>query len=273
MSLSLLLAAVVVTLDVQPRTFTVPATLTVTWSAAGATSCVAGGAPDWSSSVAANGTAQVAGQLGTTTYELRCSGPVAPVTVAWTNPTKNTDGTDYVDPKHIELYRASTATSLPDAVAIVLPPTTERHTFTELLMGISYFATKAVNLAGQKSALSTSVSYDVQPQSGTAPPVTATGTLTPPPPAGVVSIASEGYAVKPNENLLDYVTDGIVGTVQMGAPCDQLRQMGASDYYAINRAKYVTWTTNRRPKTVVVQCAAPQGRKVENEPAPLEEGE
>jgi hypothetical protein len=47
--------------------------------------------------------------------------------------------------------------------------------------------------------------------------------------------------------------------------------MGGTEYYAINRAKYVTWTTNRRPNTVVVQCAAPQGAAVQSEPAPLDE--
>ena len=72
-------------------------------------------------------------------------------------------------------------------------------------------------------------------------------------PTGVVSLG-DGYAVKANEPMLDYVLDGMVGTVQLGAPCDELRRMGSTDYYAINRAKYVTWTTNRRPKTVVVQC-------------------
>ena len=261
--------AITVTLDVQPRSFTPPATLTLTWDAPSASTCVAGGAPDWSGQKPASGTQPVAGQLGATTYELTCSGPVAPVTVAWTNPTKNTDGSDYADAKAIELYRAGTASGLPNAVAVVLPPTTVRYTFSTLPVGTSHFAVKAVNLADQKSALSGSTSTDVQAQSGAAAPVTVTGTAAPP--TGVVSVETTGYAVKPNPTLIDYVLDGAVGTVALGVPCDVARQMNVSGYYAVNRAKYVTWTGTRRPNTVVVQCAPPQGRTVESEAAPLEE--
>jgi hypothetical protein len=90
---------------------------------------------------------------------------------------------------------------------------------------------------------------------GSATPVTVTGTgEEPPPPQGVVSLAVEVYAVRANETLLDYILDGQVGTVVIGIPCDQLRQMGSTEYYAVNRAKYVTWTSNRRPKTVVAKC-------------------
>lgn len=260
--------AIAVTLDVQPRSFTLPQTLTITWSApAPATSCVASG--QWSGTKAISGTEQVAGVVGESTFGLTCSGAVPPVTLEWQHPTQNTDGSNYTDPKHTEVYRASSAAGLPTATAIAVPYPQRQYIFTGLLTGAHHFATKAVNLAGAKSAMSASTSSDVQAPTGTATPVTVTGSTAPP--TGVVSISGDGYAVKPNENLLDYVLDGIVGTVQLGAPCDVLRQMGATNYYAINRAQYVTWTTSRRPKTVVVQCAAPQGATVESEAAPLEE--
>ena len=260
---------IAVTLDVQPRTFTVPATLTVTWSALGAGNCTASGG--WNGNKAASGSEQVAGVVGSTTFELNCSGATTPVTVSWTNPTQNTDGTTYTNPKHTEVYRASSAAGLPNATAVVVPATATSYLFTNLPAGKSYFAVKAVSLLNAKSDLSVSVSRDVQASSGSATPVTVTGS-TGPPPTGVVSVSADGYAVKPSEPVLDYILNGIVGTVQLGAPCDALRQMGATDYYAINRAKYVTWTTNRRPSTVVVQCAAPpSGTTVTSEPAPVED--
>ena len=268
---------IAVTLDVQPRTFTVPATLTVTWStpALQETTCTASGASDWSGLKAPSGSQSVQGALGATVYSLSCQAGVPPVQVSWTHPTTNTNGTTYNNPKHTAVIKADTAAELANyaGVPVAHPKTT--HTFTDLPAGTTHFATRAVSLTDQTSELSASVSTTLAALAGTAAPVTVTGSSEPtPPPTGVVSISTEGYAVKANELQLKYLLDGIVGTVQMGAPCDQARKMGETDYYAINRAKYVTWTTNRRPKTVVVQCAAPAASKsVESEAAPLEDGE
>jgi hypothetical protein len=261
-------AVIAVTLDVQPRTFTVPATLTITWTAGtGTTGCMASGG--WNGARPISGSEQVAGVAGSTSFYLSCDGPTPQMRVSWVNPTKNTDGSNYTDAKHIEVYRADSAQGLANATAVAVAHPATSYQFAGLPVGVSYFATKAVNQAGAKSALSSSVSANVEGASGTAPPVTVTGS-TAPPPTGMVSISQDGYAVKPNLAVIDYVLDGIVGRVQLGAPCDVARQMGGTDYYAINRQKYVTWTTNRRPSTVVVQCAAAAGgTAVESEPAPL----
>ena len=265
--------AITATLDVQPRTYVTQAMLTVTWNSTGATSCVGGGGwGGWAGQKATSGTQQIGGGLGSATFTLTCTGSTKPVAVSWRNPTRNVDGSSYTDPKHVLVYASSTTAGLPAAVGAAVNHPGTSHVFTDLPIGVNHFATRAVNLAGQESELSAYASADVQPEAPvSAPPVTVTGSEAPP--AGVVSITTEGFAVKPNELVLDYVLDGIVGTVQMGAPCDQLRKMGDTDYYAINRAKYVTWTTNRRPKTVVVQCAAAQGQALESEAAPLEDGE
>ena len=263
--------AITVTFDVQPAVYTVPATLTATWNAPGASSCTASGAGDWSGIKAASGTQPITGLAGEMTLFLSCEG-VASVTLAWTNPTRNTDGSSYTDAKNLELYRANSLTGLDSASPLVLASTATTYQFTNPPTGLNYFGLKAVNAADAKSGMSAPASKDVQRPTA-ATQLTVRGSATEPPPTGVVSVSSDGYAVKANELKLAYVLDGIVGTVQLGAPCDETRRMGSTDYYAINRAKYVTWTTNRRPKTVVVQCAAPQGKAVTGEPAPLEEGE
>ena len=89
-------APIPVSLDVQPRTFTVPQTLTVTWSAASpATACVASGY--WSGNKPPSGTEQIAGAVGDSLIALTCSGPPVPLMLSWINPTKNIDGSDYTD--------------------------------------------------------------------------------------------------------------------------------------------------------------------------------
>ena len=272
-SVSLLLLAgaveaqtIPVTLDVQPRTFTTPRTLSVTWSAPSpATTCTASGG--WSGTKATSGTEQVPGQVGNVTYNLTCTGGGGSTTVnlSWTNPTKNTDGTNYTNAKHVEVYRATSAASLPTATGVVVPPNQQgvqatSYQFTGVPTGMNYFATKAVSLTGQKSDMSMQATKDVQGagSSGTAPPVTVTGTQQPQPPTGVVATTTQAYAVKPSETKLAYILDGVVGTVEVGDPCDPARPMGVSGYYAINRAQYVTWTTGRRPTTVVTACEAPE---------------
>jgi len=246
---------IAVSLDVQPRTFTVPATLTVTWNAPEATGCTASGG--WSGAKTPSGTEQVAGAAGETTFNLSCAGAVAPKTLSWANPTKNSDGSNYTDPKHTEAYRAATAGDLTTAVGVAVAHPQTSYVFQNLPVGMNYFATKAVNQAGAKSDLSSTVSVDVQGSTGSAAPVTVTGNAEPPPPTGVVTASTTAFAVKPNELQLRYVLDGIVGTVPLGVPCDENRQIEDTGYYAVNRAMYVTWTTGRRPKTVVVDCEAP----------------
>ena len=259
-----------VTLDVQPRTFTLPQTLTVTWNApAPAVNCTASGG--WSGAKGTSGTEQVAGALGTVAFNLTCAGATPTVTVTWVNPTKNIDGTNYTNPKHVEVYRSGVASDVGSVSGATVPHPQTSYVFSGLPPGTSHFGTKAVNTNNAKSALSNTTSKDVQAATGSAPPVSVTGTQ--PAPTGVVSVSKDGYAVKASIAVIDYVLDGIVGTVQLGAPCDSLRQMGGTDYYAINRAKYVTWTTNRRPGTVVVQCAAPPSGTVKSEEAPLGEDE
>jgi hypothetical protein len=269
--LSIAAAEAQIALEVQPRSFTVPATLTVTWNApAPYTACTASGG--WTGAKATSGSEQVAGVVGTTSFELTCTGSVPPVTVSWTNPTTNTDGSAYSNAKQIEVYEATSVAGLPAASAVIVPATQTSYQYTDLPVGVHHFGVKAVSLLNAKSALSGTPSVDVQAASGTATPVTVTGSAAPQPPSGVVSTSTTGYAVKANQILLDYELDGIVGTVVLGAPCDGNRQMGVTNYYAINRAKYVTWTTNRRPSTVVVECAAPPaGASMISEDAPIDE--
>jgi hypothetical protein len=78
-----------------------------------------------------------------------------------------------------------------------------------------------------------------------------------PEPPTLKTIDTIAYAVKPNESILAYVLDGQVGRVELGKPCDGNRTMRTNSllYAAVNRKLYVTWTTNRRPSTVVVRCA------------------
>lgn len=228
-----------------------PADVTVTWTSGG-TACTARG--DWTGSKSSSGSQIIPSVTsGTKNYILDCTSSTGSVNLGWTPPTKNTDGTDLTNLAKHQVFRSSTSSGVPGATPIDVPMPAVSYFFPGLPTGPYYFGVKAVNSNGTASDMSVLANKNVTGSTGTD---TATITLeAKPQPPTVITVDTFGYAVKANGTKMVYELDGVVGTVPLGVPCDINRSMNqAGQYYAVNRTQYVTWTTGRRPNTVVVQC-------------------
>lgn len=92
----------------------------LTWSTSpAAQSCSATGPANWAGTKAASGTQTLPAITSSATYNLDCTWPGdSIVTFSWTNPTTNTDGSPYTDPKLVRLkhtFDATAALTLPTA--------------------------------------------------------------------------------------------------------------------------------------------------------------
>lgn len=138
-------------------------TPTLTWLAPGASGCTASGHSSWTGSKPASGTATLPTITMSGTYQLSlsCTWPADSTTkLTWVNPTKNTDGSAFTDPKLIRIRWGSTASTMNQttdvaAVGGALPTT---YTFTGLPAGERLYTVSAVNQRDVESAPSNTVS-------------------------------------------------------------------------------------------------------------------
>jgi len=135
----------------------------LTWSAPGASGCTASGHASWTGAKPASGSATLPTITASGTYQLALSctwAADAQTKLTWVNPTKNTDGSAFTDPKLIRIRWGSTATTMNQvtdvpAVSGVLPTT---YTYTGLPAGERFYAVFAVNQRDVESAPSNTVS-------------------------------------------------------------------------------------------------------------------
>ena len=240
-------AQVTATLDVQPRTFTTPQTLTITWASTGATGCTASGA--WTGAKAVTGTQQLAGVVGSSTFNLSCAGSTGPVTLTWANPTHNEDGSPYADAKNILVYRASTQAGLDTATPIAIPSNLQTLQFTGLPIATHWFGVKALNLSDIQSNFSNKVSKAVTAPSVVATPVTVTGSTKPNAPTVVTAVTA--YDVKGGSGKLG----DRVGVVALGTPCIGAQPIVRPNYFEVERADVMLNPgANPRPGPLVAVC-------------------
>lgn len=125
-------------------------TPTLTWSTEpAAASCTALG--DWSGAKAASGTETLPAVSGSATFDITCTWSASPsgdsVTLNWTLPTMNTDGSAYTDEKSQQVLAAKNPgnLTLPEAIKQTLPATATTATVGPLDAGTWYFAVRAIN--------------------------------------------------------------------------------------------------------------------------------
>jgi hypothetical protein len=166
--LLLLFAAGAVAAQTPTLTFTVETitgagsvTPRLTWASnPAATTCTASG--DWSGAKAPSGTELLAPVTAGKAYGLSCSFGQTQVTVDWTPPTQNTDGSSYTNPGGYTIRYGRSADATPNVVVLdqtaeVASPTATSFVVKPLTPGKWNFTVAAKNSTGVASAPSNPV--------------------------------------------------------------------------------------------------------------------
>jgi len=162
------------------------------------------------------------------------------VTLTWTPPTQNTDGTELTDLAGYRLYWGTSSGNYPSSVTIDNPGVTS-YVLDGLAAGTYYFAATAFNTAGVESDYSVEATKAVL-QDPVAPQPAPPSNLT------VVETDMTAYAISQTEDrLVTYP----VGTVVAGTSCDP--SMTVNGKYLVPRSA-VQWAGTVQPQVVVAEC-------------------
>lgn len=248
----------VVNISVTPSSANGRATPTITWSTspAGATGCTASGG--WSGSKAAGGTQVLPQIVANTTYSLTCSWPGSPavggtVSVNWTAPTTNLDGTPLTNLAGFRVLYGRSATTL-DASAYLENPAARTWTSATLAQGDWYFVVRAFNSTGAESDNSSPVvrkTVGTPATAGFTASNSATVTIVPipSPPTGVTVVdATVFQAVRDGRRAVAQVLPG--ATAKLGVPCDDWQSFEDSpDIRSIARSNIhlKVWVPDHQP--------------------------
>lgn len=170
----------------------------------------------------------------------------ATVTVTWTPPTTNTDGSPIAatGPGSLTLYRLEYGTcgaggafgTKAGEVTRAAPAT---GTTVNLQPGTSCVRVFVANTYGAESDASNVASKVVDPPKPSPPQIT--------------TIAAQVYDVLPNERTFTFERGRQVGTTKLGMACDETRTTDA-DFYALERPSRVNLNRNPRSTALVARC-------------------
>jgi hypothetical protein len=226
----------------------------LTWSTTPvASSCTASGA--WSGTKFASGSETLASITSNKSYTLTCSWGNGTATVAWTKPTKNSDGSTLTDLAGFKVVYGNSASALSLSKSIT-GATATSTSLGSLGAGTWYFAVRAVNSKGVESANSSVGSKTITAataartvaitiSSGSTPAPSPTPT-----PTGLRTAATIVYDVVMVDGQRERGRQ--VGTIALGKPCDSSYKAG-SVYYKVS-ASDVTQIRTPRSNTVVSKC-------------------
>jgi hypothetical protein len=158
----------------------------------------------------------------------------AEVTLTWTAPTTNDDGSPLTDLAGYKIHQGPDGVSFPQVYDIPDPLATS-YVVTGLAEGTYYFAATAYDTSDNESVLSNIVNKAL---------VTA-----PAPPGGLTISNLTVFTIVKQENRFVLVA---VGTAPAGTPCDN--QQSVNGRYAVSRDS-VTWSGNIEPLVVVADCS------------------
>lgn len=239
-----LLLAQSVTLTGTPLTGSCPLTVNLTWSSSGVATCTKSGA--WTGSASLNGT-QAAIINGASVFTLTCAAANGTVSVSWTPPTQNSDGSTLTDLAGYNLYHAATAANVPSATPVQIP--VGSTTSFSAPAGSRSVGLKSRNTAGTLSVMSALASTTVVVPSDSAT-VNATCTTVPNPPTGLVAISTTAYDLKSNGKL-----GFMVGRVVLGTACGSqvITSQGQRRYYEVSLTDVDLFSMPASP-IVVAEC-------------------
>lgn len=160
------------------------------------------------------------------------------VTLTWTPPTQNTDGSELTDLAGYRIYYGTASASYTQTIEVANPGATSL-VVEGLAEGTYYFAATAINASGIESDYSNEAAKVVEP-----PPTT------PAPPSGLAVLADNltAYALSMTDDVLRLYP---IGTVPPGTPCDG--SMSANGKHLVP-ASAVNYETTQRPRVVVAEC-------------------
>lgn len=154
-----------ITFTAQSTTGNGSVTPVLTWvTTPAAASCTASG--DWTGTKAASGTQTLAAITQSATYNLSCTWTTSTATVSWTPATKNTDTSNYTDPKSVRIYYGQSANVLTATKDVAVPATSTA--ISPLASGTWFFTATSINQNNVESSQATPpVSFVVGSASGT----------------------------------------------------------------------------------------------------------
>lgn len=159
------------------------------------------------------------------------------LTLSWTAPTQNTDGSALTDLAGYWVYSGAAATSLSKLTQITNKAATS-YVVTGLVPGSYSYAVTAYNAAGVESDLSATTTATVPKQTKPAAPTGLKTTL---------ATATAYYIIQQADKFILLP----VGTVPSGTTCDATQSVNG--YYALDRSK-VAWYGATKPLVVVGPC-------------------
>lgn len=246
--LSRAIAAPTVTITAAPTQAISPASITLTWSSTGASSCAASGG--WSGAKATSGTQTLADVRASATYTLTCSEGSGSADVVWTVPTLNTDGSALTDLASYKVYWATSAAGVDTATPVTVAAPATTYTVTGLAAGTWHFGVKARNAQGIDSDMSGKPTKVVTLASANA---SASVTINTKPNPPVVTIATTARLWR--NGLKDQV-----GRVALNVPCGTLKYDGRrADWYTVPREAVTLNKYGRRlpqESVFVAKCGA-----------------
>lgn len=137
-------ANVSVSLTVTPTTASASVTPTVTWTSTGAATCTA--SDGWSGAKATNGTETLPALTKTTKFTLTCVSGTGPVTLGWTPPTTNSDGTPITGVTGYQVMMGTDPANL--ARGPLLPTTPTQNVSIQAPPGKQYFTLRTEQTIG-----------------------------------------------------------------------------------------------------------------------------
>lgn len=176
-------ANVSVSISISPQTSPFATAPTITWSSTGAASCLA--SDGWTGAKPAAGSETLPQVTKTTKFTLTCSSPTGPVTLNWTSPTQNTDGSALTNIAGWQIMIGSSATSLSRGPVINTPAATSAAI--EAPPGNQFFAVRTVRTDNIESLDSSVVTKNVVPDKA-AGSVTLAVDVRPNPPTNLTAL-------------------------------------------------------------------------------------
>jgi hypothetical protein len=181
-----------------------------------------------------------------TNYTLTCTWGSGSATIAWTVPTKNTDGSNLTNLASYKVLYGTSSTSFTKS-KLVDDPTSTSTTITALTPATWYFTVHSVTAAGVESSNSNVASKAV---SGATASKTAAVTVKPA--SGLTTKATNVWDVQKRSDGV-WVRHAVVGQIALGKPCYTSFQV-SSKHYLINRADVTKIYITPISTNLVVNC-------------------